>query len=53
MKDWAKEAVKRFYRTMTHHIMELLKDGAITEDMTVKEVLAVCEKKKEEAEKAF
>ena len=53
MKDWAEEAVKRFYKTMIHHLMELLKDKAITEDMTVKEVLAICNKKKEEAEKAF
>lgn len=51
MKDWAKEAVKRFYRTMIHHLIELLNDKAITEDMTVKEVLTVCNKKKEEADK--
>ena len=53
MEDWAKEAVKRFYRTIIHHLTELLKDGAITENMTVKEMLAVCNKKKEEAEKEF
>lgn len=50
MEDWAKEAVKRFYKTIIHHLTELLNDKMITEDTAVKEVLAICNKKKEEAE---